>query len=108
MNCYNYSKVLGTTELRENIFQFSDNATLARCGRVCSQWTDSALGLLWESMIDIVPLFKVLAPMQIQVIHCLLHTVNDTHHPAFPYRIHGTLIPQATRPIGEGFCGMDV
>lgn len=62
MNC---ARVFETLELRERIFSHVGNQALARSARVCKDWTDAALDKLWANMNNIVPVFKILAPMQL-------------------------------------------
>ncbi|THH01643.1 hypothetical protein EW145_g6874 [Phellinidium pouzarii] len=59
----NCNRVFDATELRERVFFFADDITLATCARVCSQWTKSALALLWTEMDKLEPFFAVLTPL---------------------------------------------
>lgn len=57
-------------ELRERLFSHADDRSLARCARVCKNWTDTCLEILWDDLSDIVPLLNVLSPMKLSSSVC--------------------------------------
>lgn len=56
--------VLGTPELLQEIFNLLDLALIAVNARVCQQWSNLALYMLWEDVDDPYLLFKILAPLR--------------------------------------------
>ncbi|KAI5123363.1 hypothetical protein M0805_001784 [Coniferiporia weirii] len=56
--------IFSISELRGQIFTFADDASLARCARVCSSWSDNALDVLWRHLDTFIPLFNVLSPLE--------------------------------------------
>ncbi|KDQ49741.1 hypothetical protein JAAARDRAFT_42577 [Jaapia argillacea MUCL 33604] len=53
--------LFSVAELRSLVFSHSKPSTLAACARVCKDWTDSSLDVLWES-VDLCDLLHILAP----------------------------------------------
>ena len=53
-------EALQVKELREEIFKFLDEGTLACCARICSTWSNSALSLLWVELESLKPLLRLL------------------------------------------------
>lgn len=45
------------------ILSFLDDRSLARSARVCKQWTDVALDILWHTITDLRSLLSLLAPL---------------------------------------------
>lgn len=61
-----YAGVFQTQELQEHIFSHADQQSLARCARVCKNWTDTCLDNLWAEINikpDIYDFLSVLGPM---------------------------------------------
>jgi hypothetical protein len=55
-------RALQVLELLDMVLRGLDRKTLAKAARVCRDWSNIALGHLWETLIDLLPLFKLLAP----------------------------------------------
>ncbi|KAI0338825.1 hypothetical protein BDW22DRAFT_1362548 [Trametopsis cervina] len=51
------------TELLSLIFSFLDDRSVSRAARVCQQWSDIALDVLWHVVHDPRSLFSLLAPL---------------------------------------------
>ena len=61
--------VFRTDNLREHIFSHADNQSLAQCARVCEEWKDTYLDILWEKLFDPIPLLAVSGPMNKHMSH---------------------------------------
>lgn len=55
--------VLNDIVLLDHIFSLAENSLLARCALVCSDWSRSALAILWDELASVVPLLSILAPL---------------------------------------------
>ncbi|KAJ2915067.1 hypothetical protein MD484_g5345, partial [Candolleomyces efflorescens] len=55
-------RALQVPELADMIISEMDKGTLTKIARVCKGWSAIALAYLWESLSDLFPLFKLLAP----------------------------------------------
>ncbi|KAJ2932398.1 hypothetical protein H1R20_g4700, partial [Candolleomyces eurysporus] len=56
------SRALQVPELLDMVIHDLDKGTLTKAARVCKDWSSVALGHLWETQTDLLPLFKLLAP----------------------------------------------
>ncbi|KAJ2925780.1 hypothetical protein H1R20_g11311, partial [Candolleomyces eurysporus] len=56
------SRALQVPELLDMVIRDLDKGTLTKAARVCKDWSSVALGHLWETQTDLLPLFKLLAP----------------------------------------------
>ncbi|RDB16527.1 hypothetical protein Hypma_002894 [Hypsizygus marmoreus] len=57
-------RVLDIPELLDMILRFLDDASNASNARVCKQWSEMALDILWHDVRDLHRLFGLLAPLQ--------------------------------------------
>jgi len=57
-------RVLSTPELLHMIFGLLDPSSNAANARVCEQWSDLALEMIWRNVEDPYLLFKILAPLK--------------------------------------------
>jgi F-box-like len=57
-------RVLGIPELLDMVFRFLDDASNASNARVCRQWSEIALDMLWRDVNDLYRLFGLLAPLR--------------------------------------------
>ena len=55
-------RALQVLELLDMVIRDLDKGTLTKAARVCKEWSSVALGHLWETQTDPLPLFKLLAP----------------------------------------------
>ena len=75
--------VLNDIVLLEHIFSLSENSLLAKCALVCSDWSRSALAILWDELTSVVPLLSILAPFEEDVSLIspeYLLTYNNINH----------------------------
>lgn len=56
-------RVIGLPDLLQRIFGFLDLASNSANARVCQQWSDLALDMLWKNVDNPYVLFKILAPL---------------------------------------------
>lgn len=57
-----------------------ERAALAAAATTCTAWKEPALKLLWKKMDDIIPLFKLLAPMKCQVLVNVVGHDSETYN----------------------------
>ena len=56
-------RVLRIPELLQMIFSILDPPSNTVNARVCKQWSDIALDILWREIDELYVLFKILAPL---------------------------------------------
>ncbi|KDQ55222.1 hypothetical protein JAAARDRAFT_344817 [Jaapia argillacea MUCL 33604] len=61
----NYHRMLSVLELLENTVKHSDDfPILAASARVCKDWSELALNVLWRHITNLYDLFSLLAPIR--------------------------------------------
>lgn len=58
------ARVLGIPELLAHIFSLSTRQANAVHARVCKEWSDAALDVLWRKVTNVAHLMRLLSPLE--------------------------------------------